>query len=210
MKIIGVGMGRTGTTSLQRALTAFGYPAYNMEAVIKHEHFTQWIKIFNRETDQPDWESLFSGYDASVAWPTCFFYKELMIAYPQAKFILTLRDEESWADSVLRNLQVLNSLKAFRFIPRVRGMIEFLDDALLKNIFDSKLDREHMIAVYQRHNQAVQAAIPQEKLLIYQVQQGWEPLCAFLNKPVPNDPFPHENTSGNFKQTVSRLFGIKM
>ena len=208
MKIIGVGMGRTGTTSIQRALTTLGYHAYNAEAVIKHQHFADWIKLFNGETDDPDWATLFDGYNATIAWPACFFYRELMTAYPEARFILTTRDPETWADSMLRNLRVLDGLGDFRFIPRVRGLMAYLD-ALVQNVFGGKPDRERAIAAFERHNRTVQKEIPAQSLLIYQVQQGWEPLCAFLDQPMPDIPFPHENTSGDFEQFVYKLLGIK-
>ncbi len=209
MKIIGVGMGRTGTTSIQRALTNFGYHAYNTEAMIKHKHFAAWINLFKGETDEPDWSTLFAGYDATLSWPACFFYKELMTVYPEAKFILTTRDPESWVDSFLHSWQVLVGLRTFHFIPRVRAMTEFMNDGLQKHVFGGEPNRERMIAVFERHNRAVQEEIPAKRLLIYEVQQGWEPLCTFLNQPMPDIPFPYENTRGNFKQIAYKLLGIK-
>ena len=101
MKLIGVGLGRTGTTSIEQALDLLGYRTYNIVGVGRENHFDDWDKIFKGEVTKPDWNTLFENYQATIAWPVCFFYKELMEVYPGAKFILTIRDSESWAKSFI-------------------------------------------------------------------------------------------------------------
>ena len=209
MHIFGAGWGRTGTTSIQRALSQLGYRAYNFEAVLHENHLEMWGKVLKKEIE-PEWSTLFAGYDSTIAWPACFFYEELMVAYPQAKFILTTRDPERWADSFLSSYKVLEGLKAFRFIPRARMMTDFMQGAMLKYLFgdSSGPERENVIRQFNQHNEAVQQHIPAERLLVYEVTQGWEPLCTFLDKPMPNTPFPYENKGENFKQMAYRLLGI--
>lgn len=209
MHVFGAGMGRTGTTSVQRALAQLGYRAYNFESVIQENHFETWGKIFSGEIE-PDWPALFTGYDATIAWPPCFFYKELMTAYPEAKFILTTRDPERWADSLLAAYKVIASLRSFRFIPKVRAMTDVMDGGMRQRLFgDEEMRREAVMQAFINHNEAVQRDIPAERLLVYEVQQGWEPLCDFLEKPVPDTPFPHANKREDFRQMALRLFGIR-
>lgn len=129
MNVIGVGLGRTGTTSIQRALERLGYHAYNFEAVIHNEQFDDWREV--TEGKKPDWQTLFSGYDASISWPACFFYNELYEAFPDAKFILTTRDPERWAESVSRVMKQFPKLKAFRFAPCGRAMTKLMDTLLI-------------------------------------------------------------------------------
>ena len=204
MKVIGVGFGRTGTTSIQRALEKLGYHAYNFEAVLQNEHFDAWREA--AEGKNPDWQKIFSGYDASISWPACFFYKELYEAYPDAKFILTTRDPERWAESVSRGMKHFPKLRAFRFIPRVRAMLRLMDTLLVPKLGSLEPDKEHLMGVLTEHNRAVRAFFPPEQLLIYEVKDGWEPLCNFLDKSVPSAPFPFENQGDDFiKQTLGRF-----
>lgn len=203
MRVIGVGFGRTGTTSVQRALEELGYHAYNFEAVMQNEQFGVW-----READEghPDWPAIFAGYDASISWPACFFYKELYEAFPDAKFILTTRDPERWAESVSRSMKHFPKLKAFRFIPRVRAMLGLVDTMMVPKLGSINPGKEHLINLLAEHNRAVQAFLPTEKLLVYEVKDGWEPLCDFLGQPVPDTPFPFENQGEDFiKGTLERF-----
>ena len=204
MKIIGAGFGRTGTTSIQRALKELGYTAYNFEAVVKHQHFDAWREI--TEGKKPDWEKLFQGYDATIAWPPCFFYKELYEAYPEAKFILTTRDPERWAESIGRVMKLFPRLQGFTFIPRVRKMVNLMDTLILPRFGSLEPDKAHLMKMLKEHNQVVKAFIPAEQLLIYEVKDGWEPLCAFLDKPVPKIPFPYENQGDDFVSGMLERF----
>ena len=204
IKVIGVGLGRTGTTSIQRALEVLGYRAYNFEAVIYNEQFNEWREVV--EGKEADWHALFDGYDSSISWPACFFYQELLTVYPNAKFILTVRDPERWAESVGRVITNFPKLKPFRFIPRVRAMLNLMETLVIPRFGSFDPDKSHLMGVIEQHNAAVKKAIPPEKLLIYEVQEGWEPLCTFLGHPLPDAPFPYENQGDNFvKQLLERF-----
>lgn len=205
MKVIGVGLGRTGTTSIQRALQELGYTAYNFEAVIHNRQFDAWREV--TEGKEPDWSEIFAGYDATISWPACFYYKELQAAYPRAKFILTTRDSERWAESVSRVHQQFAKLKSFRFIPRVRAMTRLMDAMMLPRLGGSRPDKKQLMALMEQHNSAVEAHFSaSDQFLIYEVKDGWEPLCEFLGHPVPDKPFPYENQGDQFiKQAVNRF-----
>lgn len=208
MDIIGVGFGRTGTTSIQRAFQQLGYRAYNFEAVIENEHFDLWREI--GEGKPADWNTIYDGYNATVSWPSCFYYKELMDVYPNAKFILTTRDPERWAESVMRVLPHFGKLKPFRFIPRVRAMLRLMETTMLPRFGGSNPSKAHLVNTITEHDAAVKAIIPAKKLLVYTVKEGWEPLCAFLQCDVPAGRFPYENRGDDFiKEIMSRFVGSK-
>lgn len=204
MRVIGVGLGRTGTTSIQRALEHLGYHAYNFEAVIQHQHFDAWCDLVQGQT--PDWETIFAGYDASISWPACFFYRELHAAYPDARFILTTRAPERWAASVKRVFPHMAKLQAFRFIPRVQAMVNLMNTMMIPKFGSFDPHTAHLINFIEEHNRAVQAYFPPEQLLIYEVKDGWEALCAFLGHQVPSTDFPYENQGDGFvKQMLERF-----
>ncbi|MGF1471703.1 MAG: sulfotransferase family protein [Rubrobacteraceae bacterium] len=208
MEVIGVGMGRTGTTSIQQALERLGYRAYNFEAVVREDHFDAWRRLAEG-TGEPDWPALFGGYDATISWPACFFYKELMEVYPDARFILTTRDPESWAESVVRTSKVIATVRTARFIPRARKMTALMDALMVPVLGGFPPEKERAISAFKQHNAAARAYIPPEKLLVYEAKEGWEPLCDFLNRPVPGGPFPYENQGDTFiRQALQRfIFG---
>ena len=208
LQIIGAGFGRTGTLSLKAALETLGFgPCYHMVEVFAHpEHVPMWRSAAAGQS--VDWHRLFKGYRATVDWPSCAFYAQLMDAFPDAKVILSVRDPERWYESAratiyrmsnpgglagaaMRTVLMLGRL----FVPRMRAAPGMINEVIWQGTFDGRFaDREHAIAVYQQHNEEVKRRVPSDKLLVYQLGQGWEPLCAFLGVDVPVDtPFPHLN-----------------
>lgn len=199
LDVIGAGLGRTGTTSLKLALERLGFArCHHMTEVFLHpETAAHWEAA--AEGQAVDWEALLAGYRAAVDWPACHFYGDLARIYPDAKVILTVRDPESW----FRSTQA--TIFGFEHVGEVekRPMGGFMKKAILPT-FDGRVkDREHAIAVYERHNAEVRRTIPPERLLVYDVTQGWEPMCRFLGVPVPSEPFPHANTTADFRQRRS-------
>lgn len=205
MEVVGVGMGRTGTTSIQRALEHLGYRAYNFEAVMLNDHFDTWRRLAEG-AEEPDWPTIFEGYNATISWPACFFYKELIEAYPDAKFILTTRDPERWAESVVRTSKVIATVRKARFIPRARKMTALMDALMVPVLGGIPPEKERAILAFEQHNAAVKEYIPPEKLLAYEVKEGWEPLCGFLDQPVPGASFPYENQGEGFVRQALQRF----
>ena len=209
LKIIGAGFGRTGTLSMKAALEELGFgPCYHMTEVFSNpEHLAYWVAA--TEGKQVDWKDFLKNYQATVDWPACAFYEELMRVYPDAKVVLTVRNPESWYESVISTIYRVSRRATgspfaafigrllFRDRLRVGRMINTL---IWQGTFDGKFeDKEYALAVFQRHNEEVKKNVPPDKLLIYDVKQGWEPLCAFLGVDIPRDkPFPHLNERGNF------------
>ncbi|MCI2423291.1 sulfotransferase family protein [Saccharopolyspora sp. K220] len=204
MKIIGAGFGRTGTASMKAALEHLGFgPCYHMlEVIAKPERVTDWDRALDGEVD--DWESVLGGFESTVDWPGCPFYRELMDFYPDAKVLLTVRDPEKWYDSVYNTI--------YQFAHQAPGDDDFstkLRPTIMRMIwngtFDGRFeDRAHAIKVFEEHNSAVQAAVPADRLLTYQIGEGWQRLCDFLGVPVPDEDFPHVNDSASIRDLVEK------
>ncbi len=196
LEVIGAGLGRTGTTSLKLALERLGFVrCHHMSELIFHpETAAHWERA--AEGEPVDWEELLAGYRATTDWPACHFYRQLAARYPGAKVILTVREPESW----FRSTQATIFSDEHMDVVGERPMAGFVSKAILP-MFDGRLhDRDHVIAVYERHNAEVRLTIAAERLLIYDVTEGWGPLCRFLGVPTPREPFPRANTTGDFRR----------
>lgn len=203
MKVIGAGFGRTGTHSLGLALEKLGFgPCYNIQEVPKHpDHYTLWNDAMDGMV--VDWDSLFSGYRSAVEWPAVAFLPQILAHYQDAKVILTLRDPESWFESA--NSTIFDGLELSAYNPnlvkREKGAMQ--RRLILEETFNGRYrDKEHAIYIFNRHNQNVIELVSPERLLQYSVKEGWEPLCRFLNKPIPNEPFPRLNKRTEFIESA--------
>jgi hypothetical protein len=200
--IIGAGFGRTGTTSLKRALERLGHgPCYHMQtAMTRPGHSRFWLRARARGAD---FRAFFRDYRAALDWPVCEFYRELLDAFPGAKVILTTRPAESWYQSVRETLWEIDQALPWWFPPAIRRMH---DEVIWKARFDGRfLDREHATEVYRAHLEAVVQAVPAERLLVLEAGQGWEPLCRFLGRPVPDAPYPQLNDRRMFLRLIAAL-----
>jgi Sulfotransferase domain len=208
MQVIGAGLPRTGTLSQKIALEMLGFgPCYHMVNVLADLDLAQqWRRAIAGETD---WEKTFAGFEATVDWPGSFFYKELIDVYPDAKVVLGVRDGESWARSMHETIWgvfyghgLVRHLSAARGIvdPRWRGymdmMMEMWDRSGLME--SENKSAEDMSGAMERYQDEVRETVPADRLLVWSVQEGWEPLCAFLEVDVPDAPFPRTNDSAEF------------
>jgi hypothetical protein len=180
-----------------------------MKEVTEHAgHLQAWHDLVAGRAAM-DWPALFQDFEATVDFPACLYYRELLHAFPDAKVVLTVRDPQRWFDSFLTLQQTTDSFRVFRFLPRARRFLAFVD-LLLGKVFTDPRDRDRCIEVFERHNRAVQEYVPADRLLVFRVQDGWEPLCAFLGCAVPAGvPFPHLNEGRETlaKLARERLFG---
>jgi hypothetical protein len=203
LQVIGAGFGRTGTASLRDALKSLGFgPCDHMVENEQHPaRFALWDEALRCKTaDEPiDWRPLLTGFQAIVDWPGAYFWRELTAAHPDAKVILTVRDPTRWYDSI----------RATIFAMSDDQLPEGSRDIIFTRTFHGRLtDREHCQAVLATHIQAVQQTIAPERLLVFNVREGWEPLCTFLGAPVPqHEPFPHVNDTAAFKTDIQERFG---
>jgi Sulfotransferase domain len=202
LRVIGVGVGRTGTYSLKLAINQLGLgPCHHMEEVL-HNQAVQVPLWSAAVKGHPDWEAIYKGYESAVDWPTARFFRELSVAYPAAKFVLTLRSPERWVESFSETIYKL--IAGRDSVPEgMRAWFDMAVGVIGKTGFPAGLDAAGLIEAFTAHNDAVQATIPARQLLLYQVKDGWGPLCAFLDKSVPADPFPRSNDRGEFWDRVS-------
>jgi len=219
LKVIGAGFGRTGTESLQLALQKLGFdPCYHMKDVlfVKSHHVYIWKNITVNKQLPADWDVIFKGYKAAVDFPAAFYYKELMQAYPDAKVILSVRSssEEWWKSfsatilDTFRNPGITIFLQWIPFLAPWSKSFRPMVLAMLKNVFHAsvhELTKEQAIKVYSDWITEVQATVPKDKLLVFNVKEGWQPLCDFLGVPVPNEPFPRVNDTKTFRFRVKMM-----
>ncbi|SON57354.1 hypothetical protein HDIA_3813 [Hartmannibacter diazotrophicus] len=204
LKVIGTGVGRTGTYSLKLAINELGLgPCHHMEEVLIHmpEQLPLWQDAV---AGNPNFGAIYDGYPAAVDWPTAGFHRELFAAYPDAKFILTHRDPERWADSFGATIYKLCAMsETGGVISEMQPWMAMAMAVIAKTGFPLGLDRDGLCAAFEAHMVAVKATIPASQLLVYEVKEGWEPLCAFLGVPVPDGPFPNTNNRGEFWDKVA-------
>jgi Sulfotransferase domain len=191
LKVVGSGLGRTGTKSLQTALNMLGFgPCHHMVEVFAHpESMRLWIEA---GAGKPDWDAIFAGYQSMVDYPGAHYWRQIAAHYPDAKVLHSIRDPDAWFDSTQATI-----FAAGGPIDRMPQMAEFFA-SFIGGIKDHLNDRAFMTDYFRRHTEEVKRTIPSERLLVYEVGQGWEPLCRFLNVPVPQAPFPSENSRAEF------------
>lgn len=215
LKVIGTGFGRTGTMSLKLALEELGFGnCYHMYELIKHpEELSYWEKA--KKGEPVNWDELFTGYQSAVDFPAILFYEDLIKKYPEAKIIHTTREAESWyksfRDTILwavdppffRILKMAISLPFSKHRRKFLNVLKF-NGKVMDEMFgkETKYDKDHMIKIYNQYNEKVLNTIPKERSIVFDVKSGWEPLCKFLNVPVPSTPFPKVNSSEEFKTNV--------
>ena len=193
LRIVGSGLGRSGTMSMKLALEQLGLgPCHHMVEVFAHpESVPLWVEAAR---GRADWDRIFDGYASMVDYPGCRYWRELAAYYPDAKVLHTVRDPDAWFDST----------QATIFAP---GSAMDNPPANLKDFFEAISadfqgeihDRAFMTDYFRRHTEAVVATIAPERLLVHEVGEGWERLCAFLGVPVPETPFPSVNSREEFR-----------
>ena len=202
VNIIGVGVGRTGTYTLRLAINELGFgPCHHMEEVLKNMdvQVSLWSEALKGNAN---WNAIYDGYNSAVDWPTAGFYSELFKEYPSAKYILTERSPESWADSFGSTIYKLLQERD-KAPEKMHSWLKMCTGVISKTGFPEGLNRDELIKGFIAHNKAVKETIPEEQLLVFQVKDGWEPLCDFLNVPVPDKPFPRTNNREEFWELVN-------
>lgn len=218
LEVIGAGWGRTGTESLKEALETLGFGScYHMYELLRRtRHVPHWEALSRGE--RPDYEDLFRGFRSAVDFPAAMFYRELAEEYPDAKVILSVRDADAWyrsaSSTIFRGTPAAAWVLAWSlglFSPNLRGALR-LRAMLERDLFQGFLEGRKDDAAYMKERfvawiEQVKQAIPPERLLVWNVEEGWEPLCDFLGAPVPDRPFPHRNGGDSFGERT-RLVNV--
>lgn len=201
LRVVGSGLGRTGTMSLKAALERLlGGPCYHMMECFQHEdHPAQWQTAM--EGGDVDWDGLLAGYDAAVDWPAAACWKELAAAYPDAVILHSERPADAWWRSA--DQTILEGFKKPRDQWDPPGTNAWWDMAI--TMFERRftpdfLDRDAAMAAVDAWNDDVRATADPDRLVIWETGAGWQPLCDALGLPVPDEPFPHSNSTAEFRE----------
>jgi hypothetical protein len=223
IKIIGAGFPRTGTNTLKESLEKLGFvKTYHMKELLVHPQDLQhWITL--RQTGTTNWEDLYKGYQATVDFPAYPWYKEHMKQYPDAKVILTVRPFEKWHESVYSTIwraqnpteeekvEMGQKIAANPGLQSSIKCVQLAKEVIMDDHFQGKfLDKKFAEKVFNQHTEEVKAHVPKEKLLVFDVSEGWGPLCEFLALPEPAEPIPHTNKKENFAEMLSELMNGQM
>lgn len=215
LKVIGAGYGRTGTASLKRALEQLGFgPCHHMEEVGKNFQFKLWCAV---QEGRPDWNAIFGQFLAAVDFPSASYYEETMAEFPQGKVILSVRDNgEAWyksaretilSDEIIYPPLELRVLFACTPLGYARRMVAAMYSkvGLTPEVV---LDKAKAVANYDAWIVDVKKKVPADRLLVFNVKEGWDPLCKFLGVPVPSGPFPRVNEADDFKKNKAKAIRI--
>lgn len=186
MKVFGIGLNKTGTTTLGRCMKEFGFRHHSFDLALTRSICNGNFQPAFRVIDE---------YESFEDWPWPLFYKKIDKHYPESRFILTVRkDSSTWFESLKRHADRT-------------GPTEFR-----QLIYDHEMPHDfksHHIAFYENHNSNVREYFAGKDNFIevcWEDGAEWKRLAEFLNKPVPDKPFPHANKSPNlFDRSVQKI-----
>ena len=196
LRVVGAGLGRTGTNSLKLALERLlGEPCYHMlECVPRPEHVDVWASAYAGTL--PDWEQLYAGFGATVDWPSGPFWAPISEAFPDALILLSVRDPDAWWKSASSTI----------FLAMAKAIEEDPDkpwtqmaSRMVTSFSPGWRDESAAKAAFLAHNESVRQSAPADRLLEWQASDGWAPICERLGLAVPDEPFPHVNTTDDFR-----------
>jgi hypothetical protein len=202
LRVVGAGIGRTGTHSLKLALERLlGGPCYHMLEVFQHlDHVAEWHTGIRGES--ADWAAVFDGYVATVDWPGGAVWEPLSAAYPDALVLLSTRESaDAWWRSA--SATIFESIERANRSPEgFAAWTAMVNDMLSLHFTRDWRNEAAAKDAYDRHNARVRAEVPTERLLEWQPGDGWAPLCAALGVAVPDEPFPHVNSTDDFRKMM--------
>jgi hypothetical protein len=226
VKVLCLGLSRTGTMSLRAAFERLGYRGtyhYRVPSIEDPSHCDFWVKALKAKFEngdpitRSDFDKVYANFEVITDSPSVFFWEELLAAYPDAKVILQTRDLEKWYQSHLVNLWPMNrdwykptwspyGIFFQYFLPK-NAMFEFTG---LQAKYGHGLDfPETGKQRYVEHNEAVREACKRNErdFMEYDVRMGWGPLCGFLGKQVPQETFPRLNDTSEFQSLWNPILG---
>nr|XP_039263583.1 uncharacterized protein LOC120339504 isoform X1 [Styela clava] len=218
MKIICAGLQKTGTKSIAEALRILGYDVHDAFEQLLYDR-ELWDKIVANTVTTEDYQRILRDVDAVIDWPAVAVWEQIMEAFPDAKVILTIRsNEDEWYGSMKNQCKVTNNYVPTNEIVQqllfhvIAGPLasriykletEFMSACLgIPRMYGSVMTETFLRSRYRQHNLYVNSICPEKKLLIYNVKEGWEPLCRFLNKEIPEQTFPKVNVKGEIMKKL--------
>lgn len=203
LRVLGAGLGRTGTSSLKAALELLlGGRCYHMQVLHERpEDLPRWERALAGEAI--DWESVFAGFAGTVDWPAASFWPELCAAYPAAPVLLSRRESaDAWWGSMQKTIVPVLRSPPPQDDPQLARQRRLTNAILARRLDERWWEPDRALAAYERHNERVRSEVPRERLIEWAPGEGWGPLCEGLGVPEPAEPFPHLNTTPEFRQSV--------
>ena len=201
LSVIGAGFGRTGTLSIKIALEQLGLgPCYHMETLFNDStQLAAWEAAVDGQ--RVDWSELFAGYHSTIDWPGTHYWRELADFYPDAKILLSVRPTERWWLSFSGTIRKLIERRDSNPDEHRRSVLNVANKMIAEQTFGGAMDdKAQVLAAYQKRIDDVTKSIPNNRLLVFDVTEGWGPLCEFLGRPVPETEFPRSNDNDEFWQ----------
>jgi len=199
LSVIGAGFGRTGTMSIKMALEQLGLgPCHHMEEVFADPaQLPNWLAAANGQ--QVDWDDVFIGYNSTVDWPSAHYWRDLADVYPKSKILLSVRSADRWWESFSGTIKKILEIRNTIPDEYPRSVIDMAYKIIAEQTFGGAMnDKAVVLSEYQKRIDDVKQAIPADRLLIFDVTEGWAPLCEFLNLPIPDGDFPRSNSRNEF------------
>lgn len=204
LQIVGAGYGRTGTNSLKLALEQLGFgPCHHMFEV--RDDFERQVVFWEDALvgKAMDWDEVYAGFQSQVDWPGAHYWREVADHFPDAKVLLSVREPNGWFDSFTKTIGDYMNKRGEHGDEQRNRTSKFVYQMIGIETFENRYnDRDYMVQKFNDHIATVQAAIPADRLLTFDVREGWAPLCAFLGVDVPDTPFPRSNSSKEFQERV--------
>lgn len=199
LSVIGAGFGRTGTMSIKMALEQLGLgPCHHMEEVFANPaQLPHWLAAADGQ--KVDWDEVFIGYNSTIDWPSAHYWRDLANVYPDSKILLSVRSTNRWWESFSGTIKTILQNKDSIPDEHSRSVINMAHKIIVEQTFGGALnDKSVVLSEYQKRIDDVKQAIPADRLLIFDVTEGWAPLCEFLNLPIPDGDFPRSNSRDEF------------
>jgi hypothetical protein len=196
--------------SLKAGLERIGYgPCFHMIDLIQDPVTLPYWQAA-AQGERVDWEQVFEGWESTVDWPGCTYWDQLIETWPDLPVLLNTRDKEGWYESCLKSIHAAaqagmkGELTGGTMPPPNPEVMQMIGATIWGGTFQGRFeqDKEFAFEVFDRHYDAVRSAVPADRLLEWEIKEGWEPLCSFLGVEVPDEPFPHLNDTAAFREMV--------
>jgi hypothetical protein len=210
MKMIGVGFGRTGTMSLKAALEELGAgPCFHMIDLImgeeKERDLAHWVRIADGEP--VDWHEVFEPWESTVDWPAASRWREIVAAFPEAPVLLNVRDFDGFYKSCENTILAIKEAAMAGDLPEDanrEGPAPELWEAIEKLIWQGDFqgnfkDKEATRKLYFERIETIRSEVPAERLVYWELGDGWGPLAEALGVDEPDTPFPHLHDTNEFR-----------
>ena len=210
MKVVGVGFGRTGTMSLKYALEQLGAgPCFHMIDLLTGERqerdLASWARVAGG--GRPDWDAVFDGWESTVDWPACSYWHELVDAFPDSPVLLNVRDFDGWYRSCSNTIFAVRQAALAGELPEETErpapppvLWEIVDKVIWEGDFQGRFqDRDWMEQMYADRIETIRREVPSDRLTVWEIGDGWQPLADMLGVEAPDEPFPRLHDTDDFR-----------